>query len=109
MSIQIPNLTELRHLSGDAIAILTGYTLATPKGPILGEVHGVLLAAIPDGMAPSQGAIDEIAKMFAGVVVAIISRYSLALLEKFQAKRKIRKQLKKDQDENEKDNEQKQS
>lgn len=109
MSITIPTLTELRHLSGDAIAILAGYTMSNPSAPILGKVHSALLATIPDGMTPSQGAIDEIAKMFAGVVVAVISRYSLALLEKLQAKRKARKKLKIENDENEKDNEQKQS
>lgn len=78
----------------DLIAIAYGYIFANPEQGTLQKATTLISADLPI----SQGAIDEVFKLLAGVVVAVISRFAFAAIEKFKEKKQKKK------DDKEKDN-----
>lgn len=68
---------KLTNLS-DLVGLSTGYAAADPDGELLSNVV-TLLSASP---IISQGAADDIAKMFAGLIVTLMSRWIFKLIDK---------------------------
>jgi hypothetical protein len=77
---------KLSRLFGDCISFATGFTLAPGDNTIK-----PLMASIMPMI--SQGAMDEIAKGAAGLLLSIVSRWAFSRMEKFNRRRRERKNL----------------
>ena len=89
-------MKNISNLAGDLTAFTTGYGLSDPAhDPILGTLLQIM---------PSQPIIDEIAKMIAGLVIGVLSRAAYTALEKWQNRRKRRKNEETDTQEQEEKN-----
>ena len=90
-----PTITELKRLAGDGVGMFTGFTMADPyNDPILGILHNTLLSVAPDSLLqiiPSQGAVDEIAKLLAGLFITVTSRFVFTAIQKWKEKNQERK------------------
>lgn len=75
------NTNHLKEIS----TLVIGY-IAAPNPTVLDASH----------MWVSQGVMDEIAKSFAGVIIAVISRFAFAALDVHQKKRRAQKEAIKD-------------
>ncbi len=68
-----------QKFAGDIFAFLTGFSFSSVDTPVLNTLHNTLLQTLP---TPSQPAIDDITRSIAGLVVAVVSRYLFALIDK---------------------------
>lgn len=83
-----PAIMKAADKLSDIVAVGYGYLVAEPS---VGALNKVTTLLNTDHIPISQGAVDEIAKLLAGVVVAIVSRFAFAAIEKFQERKEKRK------------------
>ncbi len=84
----IEPIMKVSDKMSDLVALGYGYVVSDPDMVTISKITTLLNT---EHLPISQGALDEIAKLFAGVVVAVISRFAFAAIERFKAKKEKRK------------------
>lgn len=98
-----PNIHNLLSLGADGTSFGAAYLMASPDFPILSIMHDFLLAAMPGQFTP---VVDEMTKSIAALVVAVVSRYAYAWIDKQIEKLKNRKTRKNAKSENNQESDQ---